>query len=126
VGAVVMLLLVAVAIFVSVFQWNWLRGPIDGYASAQLQRRVVIHGDLSGQVWTWTPSLTARDVTVAQPAWAGNGQMATLPILTLGLDLKALLGGKLVLTTVDAERPSFTLLRDATGRQNWSFGPPTS
>jgi len=121
-----MLLLVAVAIFVSVFQWNWLRGPIDGYASAQLQRRVVIHGDLSGQVWTWTPSLTARDVTVAQPAWAGNGQMATLPILTLGLDLKALLGGKLVLTTVDAERPSFTLLRDATGRQNWSFGPPTS
>jgi uncharacterized protein involved in outer membrane biogenesis len=126
VGGAVVLLLVAVAIFASVFQWNWLRGPIGGYASSQLQRHVVIHGDLTGHVWTWTPSLTARDVTVAQPGWAGKGQMATLPSLTLGVDLKALLGGKLVLSTVDAERPNFTLLRDATGRQNWSFGPPTS
>ncbi len=121
-----MLLLVAAAIFVSVFQWNWLRGPIDGYASARLQRQVVIHGNLSGHVWSWTPSVTARDVTVAQPPWAGKGQMATLPSLTLALDLKALLGGKLVLTTVDAERPSFSLLRDGAGRQNWTFGAPGS
>ena len=121
-----MLLLVAVAVFVSVFQWNWLRGPIDSYASQRLQRQVAIHGDLSGHIWSWTPSLTARDVTVSQPAWAGKGQMASLPSLTIGLDLKALLGGRFVLTTVDAERPSFTLLRDATGRQNWTFGAPTT
>jgi uncharacterized protein involved in outer membrane biogenesis len=124
-GGVIVLLLVAVAIFVSVFQWNWLRGPIDSYASGRLQRQVAIHGDLSGQIWSWTPSLTARDVSVSQPAWAGKGQMATLPSLTLGLDLKALLRGKLVLSTVDAERPTVTLLRDAAGRQNWTFGPPT-
>ncbi|MEJ0066933.1 MAG: hypothetical protein WDM85_17225 [Caulobacteraceae bacterium] len=54
-----MLLIAAVAIFVSVFQWNWLRGPIDSYASAKLQRQVVIHGDLKGHIWSWTPSLTA-------------------------------------------------------------------
>ena len=124
VGAIVVLLIAAVAIFVSVFQWNWLRGPIDSYASGQLHRQVVIHGDLSGHLWSWTPSLTGRDVTVSQPAWAGKGQMATLPSLTLGLDLKALLRGKLVLSTVDAERPTITLLRDATGRQNWTFGAP--
>ncbi|MEJ0066934.1 MAG: hypothetical protein WDM85_17230 [Caulobacteraceae bacterium] len=52
--------------------------------------------------------------------------MATLPSLTLGLDLKALLHGRLVLSTVDAERPTFALLRDAGGRQNWTFGPPTA
>jgi AsmA family protein len=125
VGSIVALLLVAVAILVSVFQWNWLRGPVGDYASSQLQRRVVIQGDLTGHVWTWTPNLTARDVTVAQPGWAGKGQMATLPRLTLAIDLKALLGGKLVLSTVDAQRPSITLLRDSTGRQNWSFGAST-
>ncbi|HLY79906.1 MAG TPA: AsmA family protein, partial [Caulobacteraceae bacterium] len=73
-GAALVLLIVAVAIFVSLFQWNWLRGPIDTYASERLQRRVAIHGDLSGHVWSWTPSLTARDVTVSQPAWAGKGE----------------------------------------------------
>ena len=121
-GAIIVLVLVAVAIFVSVFQWNWLRGPIDDYASARLRRPVAIHGDLTAHVWSWTPSLTARNVTVAQPAWAGKGQMATLPSLTLGLDLKALLRGRFVLSTVDAEHPTFTLLRDAGGRNNWTFG----
>jgi hypothetical protein len=118
------LLIAAVAIFVALFQWNWLRGPIDSYASQRLHRQVAIHGDLSGHVWSWTPSLTARDVTVLQPAWAGKGQMATLPSLTLGLDLKALLGGKLVLSVVDAQRPTVALLRDSAGRNNWDFAAP--
>src|SRR5580704_5816283 len=121
-AAGVSLLLLAIAVFVAVFQWNWLRGPIDDYASARLQRHVVIHGALTGQAWSWTPSLTARDVSVAQPGWAGKGQMASLPSLTVAIDLKALLHGQFVLTTVDAQRPSFALVRDQSGRDNWTFG----
>ncbi len=114
------------ALFAAAFQWNWLRGPVGEFATARLQRQVTIHGDLSGRVWSWTPYVTARDVTVAQPAWAGKGQMATLPSLTVGLDLKALLRGRFLLSVVDAQRPSFALVRDATGRDNWSFGPSGS
>ena len=123
-GAILTLLLIAVAIFVSVFQWNWLRGPLDDYLSARMHRQVVIRGDLSAHIWSWTPSATAADITVAEPKWAGAGPMATLPRLTIALDLKALLGGRLVLTTVDAERPSVDLRRDASGRENWNFSPP--
>jgi AsmA family protein len=123
-GALFALLAVAVAIFLSVFQWNWLRGPLDDYLSARMHRQVVIHGDLSAHVWSWTPSATAAGITVAEPKWAGAGQMATIPRLTISLDLKALLGGRLVLTQVDAEHPSADLRRDATGRENWNFGPP--
>ena len=114
--------MLALAVFVAAFQWNWLRGPIDNYASERLQRRVVIQGELTGNAWSWTPSLTARNVSVAQPAWAGRGQMARLPSLTLALDLKSLLRGRFLLSTVDAERPSFTLVRDQSGRDNWTFG----
>jgi len=121
-GAAASLLLLALTVFVAVFQWNWLRGPIDDYASARLQRRVVIHGALTGHAWSWTPSLTARDVSVAQPAWAGAGQMAKLPSLTLAIDLKSLLRGQFVLSLVDAERPSLVLVRDESGRDNWTFG----
>ena len=122
-GALVVLLALAVAIFAAVFQWNWLRRPIDDYASARLQRPVAIHGDLTGHVWSWTPSFTAKDVTVAQPAWVGPGQMARLPSLTLAVDLKALLHGRFVLSVVDAQQPTLTLQRDADGRDNWTFGP---
>ena len=123
-GAILTLLLIAVAIFVSVFQWNWLRGPLDDYLSARMHRQVVIHGNLSASIWSWTPSATAADISISQPKWAGAGRMATLPRLTIALDLKALLGGRLVLTQVDAEHPSVDLRRDAAGRENWNFGPP--
>jgi hypothetical protein len=123
-GAILTLLLIAVAIFVSVFQWNWLRGPIDDYLTARLHRQVTIHGNLNAHIWSWTPTATADQVTVAQPAWAGRGQMLAIPRLTLGVDLKALLGGRLVIAAVDAERPTVTLQRDASGRNNWTFSPP--
>jgi len=125
-GVIILLLVAAAAIFLWLFQWNWLRGPIDNYASRKLQRQVVIHGDLTAHILTWTPNMTGRNVTVAQPAWAGAGQMATLPSLTLGVDLKALLGGKLVMSVIDAERPVVDLRRDASGRDNWSFGAPNT
>src|SRR5579885_2423965 len=65
IGGILGLIVLAVAIFAMLFQWNWLRGPVSRYASAHLHRQVEIHGDLSGHVWTWTPSLSARNVTVA-------------------------------------------------------------
>jgi uncharacterized protein involved in outer membrane biogenesis len=123
-GGAVLLLLIAVAIFLAVFQWNWLRGPLNNYLSARMHRQVVIHGDLSAHIWSWTPSATAADITVSQPKWLGAGQMATIPRLTIGLDLKALLGGRLVLTQVDADHPSLDLRRDASGRENWNFAEP--
>jgi AsmA family protein len=123
-GGAALLLLIGLAIFLSVFQWNWLRRPIDDYLSGRLHRQVTIHGNFSGHVWSWTPSASANDVTVAQPAWAGAGQMATIPRLNVAVDLKALLGGQFVLTLVDVQHPTFTLRRDDAGRDNWTFTPP--
>jgi AsmA family protein len=125
-GAAVSLLVIALAILVALFQWNWLRGPIDRYASAQLQRQVTIHGALAGHVWSWTPSLTADDVTVAEPGWAGAGQMVAIPRLTVAIDLKALLSRRaVVVSLVDAEHPTVRMIRDGAGRNNWTFGAPT-
>lgn len=121
------LIVIAVAVFLAVFRWNWLRGPIDAYVSGRMHRQVVIHGDLSAHIWTWTPSATANDITVAEPAWAGRAPMATLPRLTIAVDLKALLfHRRLIVTLIDAEHPRVTLLRDAAGRNNWNFGAPSS
>ena len=50
--------------------------------------------------------------------------MATIPQLTIAIDLKALLGGNLVIAKVDAEHPSARLVRGADGRNNWTFAAP--
>ena len=122
-GALLALIAAAIAVFVYLFQWNWLRGPIDTYASAQMQRNIAIHGDLDVHPWSWTPYATASDVTVGEPGWAGAGQMATIPKLTLSIDLKTLLfRGQVAMPLVAAERPDVTLIRDASGRNNWTFG----
>src|SRR5215469_16283438 len=121
-GAALGLIALAIAVFVYLFQWNWLRGPIDTYASAQLQRRFVIHGDLAVHPWSWTPSASANNVTLGEPGWAGPGEMAAIPKLTLAVDLKALLfRSRFAMPLVAAERPSVTLIRDASRRNNWSF-----
>src|SRR5215472_10621302 len=123
VGAILALIALAIAMFVYLFQWNWLRGPIDTWASAQLQRRFVIHGDLAVHPWSWTPSATANGVTVGEPGWAGPGEMVTIPKLTLAVDLKGLLfQRRFAMPLVAAERPDVILIRDAAGRNNWSFG----
>ena len=122
--ATLALILAAVALFIALFRWNWLREPIDAVVSARLGRQVVIHGDLSGHVLSWTPSLTADDVTVAEPAWTPGPPLARFPRLTVALDLKALLGGRPALAFVDADHPAFHLIRDARGRNNWTFGAP--
>ncbi|HUZ11444.1 MAG TPA: AsmA family protein [Caulobacteraceae bacterium] len=125
-GAILGLVVLAIVILALVFQWNWLRGPISSWASGRLHRQVRIAGDLSVHPWSWTPTATATDITVAEPAWAGKGSMARLPSLTIGIDLKSLLlRGKLVLPVVDAEHPDVILLRDRAGRTNWSFGRAT-
>lgn len=121
-GGVLALIALAIGVFLALFRWNWLRGPIDAYASVELQRRVAIHGDLAVHPWSWRPSATAENVTIGEPAWAGSGDMATLPRLTVSADLKSLFTGRPVLPVVATEAPTITLIREASGRNNWTFG----
>ena len=49
-----MLLLI---IFLLLFQWDWLRGPIAHFASKKIHRDVRIDGHLRVHLLTWTPTV---------------------------------------------------------------------
>ncbi len=118
------LVVVAIAIFLILFQWNWLRGPLARLISDKLDRPVAILGNLEVHPWSWSPTATVNGVVVGNPPWAGRAPMANLPRLKVQMKLAPLLlGGKLVFPYVEADRPDFTFLRDASGRANWRFGP---
>lgn len=114
----------AVAIFLLLFQWNWLRGPLAHELSGRLHRPVTITGNLQGHVWSWSPSLTVNGLVVGNPAWAGPGPMASVPKVTVSVHLPDLIKGKVILPLVAITAPDVHLLREADGRANWIFGDP--
>ena len=69
-ASVTLLLILAVVIFLLLFDWNWLRGPIGRWASAEYDREIALRGDLDVNLFSWTPSVIVRDLKFGGPAWA--------------------------------------------------------
>lgn len=120
---VVGVLALAVIVFLLLFQWNWLRGPLSREISARIHRPVTITGDLVVHPWSFSPSATINGLVIGNPAWAGALPLATLPRLTVQVELAPLLAGRVVLPFVEADRPDIGLLIDGGGQSNWVFNP---
>ncbi len=120
-GVLLSALVVAIVIFCLLFQWDWLRGPIAKFASAQIHRRVKIDGHLRVHLLTWTPTATVGGIEVGQPAWAGSGDMVKLDRLVVAISLPELLKGHVVLPLLELDHPDVSLLQDASMRANWDF-----
>lgn len=120
-------LLAAIIIFLVIFDWNWLRGPIGRFASAQLQREVVIAGDLRVHPWSFSPKAEAYGIRIGQPAWTKSvdkdaGQMVQLQRAAVQIKILPLLRGQVILPFVALDKPDVRLLRAADGKANWTFG----
>jgi uncharacterized protein involved in outer membrane biogenesis len=111
----------AVVLFLALFQWNWLRGPIGRYASTQTGRTVTLRGDLKVHLLTLTPRVDIGGLTIANPAWAPKETMADVGNVAVSAKLLPLLSGRVVLPLVSLQHPDVALFRDAQGRANWDF-----
>jgi len=110
-----------------IFDWNWLRGPLGRYASAQLRREVAITGDLRVHPWSFSPKAEAYGVRIGQPAWAKAvdreaGQMAQVQRIAVQIKILPLLRGEVILPFLALDKPDVRLLRDKDGKANWTFG----
>lgn len=120
-GGGVLLVLILLALFLYLFNWNWMRGPISRYASHRTGRVVRIDGDLKVHLFSWTPTATVNGLKISNPNWAGKGQTADIPRLTVQARLLPLLMGHVILPHLELDRPHFVLLRDEQGRATWEF-----
>jgi uncharacterized protein involved in outer membrane biogenesis len=116
-------LVLAIIIFLILFRWNWLRGPLAHEISHRLNRPVAITGNLEVHPWSWSPTATVNGLVIGNAPWAGSQPLATLPRLTVRVKILPLLKGQVILPLVQADRPDIGLLRDAGGRANWNFHP---
>lgn len=112
---------IALAVVAATSDWNRYRGPVAAFASARLHRKVTINGDLHVHLWSWRPSATLDQVSIANPAWATKSDLADIGRITIQIRLMALLGGHLDLRLLEFDHPDVRLYRDEKGRATWDF-----
>jgi uncharacterized protein involved in outer membrane biogenesis len=125
-------LLVALVLFVALFNWNSARPWLDQRLSASIGRPVAINGDLtvnwmrnpdaSGVAhWVPWPRFTARDISIANPAWAQQPRFATVQQVRFSLNPVALASHTIDIPSLKLYGPAVDVERDKQGRANWTF-----
>lgn len=120
-GITVAILLIAGAVLVAFFDWNWLREPISSMVSKTLDRRFAIHGDLAVDL-SMTPRITVDQIELANTPWGSRPEMLKLDRLQFSIRLKNLLDRQVVLPEIRLSKPRLVLEKNAEGKANWSFG----
>lgn len=120
VGIILLVLIVAVALFLAFFDWNKLRGPISSQISSKLDRRFEIKGNL-GVDLSWTPRITVNKIELANADWGSKPEMLTLDRLQFSIRLPDLLKGKIVLPEIHLDKPRVLLEKNDKGKGNWEF-----
>jgi AsmA family protein len=123
-GGVIGAVLLTLGLFLLLFDWNLLRGPIGAVASARLGREVVLAGDLDARPWSLRPSATINGLSIADPEWAGEGKTFEIKRLTVQMELLPLFRGRTILSRLELTGPVARLRRDADGRATWDFSKP--
>lgn len=137
ISGVVLALIVALVLFVALFDWNRLRPYINDKVSAAIGRPFVIEGNLTAawrrepsepgwrSIVPW-PTFTANDIHIDNPPWTKQPQLVRLDALQLRLSPLPLLIHHLYLPFVQFVGPHVDLERDSKGEANWQFALPQS
>ena len=124
-GGIFLTLALLVALLAAIWDWNWFRGPVAAIASARMHRQVTIAGDLRVRLFSWQPSATADGVRIADPKWAGTGDMARIGRIAVKIRLIPLLTGHMDMRLLEFDQPQVRLYRDLQGRKTWDFSDGT-
>lgn len=122
-ASVTLLLILAVVIFLLLFDWNWLRGPIGRWASAEYDREIALRGDLDVNLFSWTPSVIVRDLKFGGPAWARDEDTANVQRIEASVRLRKLFAGQIEMPLLSITKADVVLIATEDGRKSWELNP---
>ena len=128
IGVGVLSLMAVLIAVLALLDWNVMRAPLSRYLSSRLDREVRIDGDLDVTLFSWTPRAVLNGLVVQQPDWVrernnNTEAFAEIEQLAVSVELSQLIRGRVVLPELALTQPTFRLLRDASGRENWRADP---
>jgi uncharacterized protein involved in outer membrane biogenesis len=107
------------------WDWNWLKGPIERRVSERTGRTLTIAGDLDVELGV-PVRVHVHDVSYANPDWAQRPQMLHVDSADFSIRVMRLLRGQVVLPAVRLTGPDVDLEKDAHGANNWTFAGKTA
>ncbi|WP_295194713.1 AsmA family protein [uncultured Brevundimonas sp.] len=122
-AGVVLVVVAAVVLFLALFDWNMLRGPIGRWASVKYDREIALTGDLDVNLFSWTPSAVVRGLKIGGPDWARDRDTADVDEVQASVRLRKLLAGQVEMPLLSFIRPRVVLISTKDGRKSWQLNP---
>ena len=116
-GGVLALFFVLLAL-AAIFPFGWLRPQLEARLSKQLGLPVTIAALERRQAISFTPTLDIGELRIAQPGWAGAGELAIIDTASVTLPVLPLLIGRVDPSTIEIGRGRLVIVRDGAGRTN--------
>src|SRR5690606_36643143 len=113
----------AILIVGALFDGNWLKGPVQGLASAALEREVEIAGDLDVDLST-TPTVRTEQGRLANAPCGSRPHILSIPEVAVAVRLSSLLRGDDELMIARARARDLLLETNEQGEGNCEFAPP--
>jgi AsmA family len=85
------------------FDWNWLKGPLEGAVSAALERKFEVAG-LDVELGT-PPTITLQQARIANAPWGSRPDMLTVRQVRFAIELWPLLRGEIRLPFLQVQEP---------------------
>lgn len=111
-----------VLVFLLVFDWNWLKSPIQNGVARATGRTLDIAGDISGQ-WRLRPRIRLEQVRLSNPEWAQAPHLLSAEAIELRIALLPLIVKRIHIYELRLQGPEVNLQRLADGRATWLFDP---
>ena len=122
VAILILLPLVAVAVFVARFDPNAYKPKIAAAVERMTGRRLALEGPVSLGI-SLVPTITAAKVALANPPGFSRPEMATLARLDAKVALLPLLSGRIEIRRLILVRPDIAIEINRAGKSNLSFAP---
>lgn len=122
-------LLAMLVVFVLLFDWDWLRGPLNRAISEKTQRR--FDSSHLAVKLGWNPVIRLKDVYFANADWAqgadgtGDKPMARIGTLEFSVSLRDLFDGKVFVPRVALDQAELNFEKAKDERRNWVLGEPS-
>ncbi|HXR52509.1 MAG TPA: AsmA family protein [Steroidobacteraceae bacterium] len=112
--------LLALVILLILFDWNWLRRPVERMVSRSTGREFRIDGDLD--VDFFPLEVHARKLYLGNAPWSAEPAMARVEQLDMHVRFWPLLAGRVTLPSLELDHPWLHLERSDEGIGNWLLG----
>ena len=107
-------------VLVVIFDWNWLKGTVEGLASSALERRFEI-ANLDVDLGR-TPTVTLDRVRIANADWGSRPDMLRMAQVRFAIEPWPLLQGYIRLPFLEVREPDLLLETNREGLANWKLG----